>query len=85
MSLEEQELFTIPEQRRSPLIFSGVRIARCLGSVYCFVDRCLSFCNFSFCHCVVCPSIYEFWLPLRYLQNIKASWKTDTCISSTLH
>ena len=23
---------------------------------------------FSFCHCIVCPSIYGFWLPLRYLQ-----------------
>ena len=27
----------------------------------CFVDRCLSFCPFSFGHCVVCPSsIYGF-------------------------
>ena len=27
----------------------------------CFVDRCLSFCPFSFGHCVVCSStIYEF-------------------------
>ena len=23
---------------------------------------------FSFCHCIVCPSIYAFWLPLWYLQ-----------------
>ena len=22
----------------------------------CFVDRCLSFCTFTFGHCVVCPS-----------------------------
>jgi hypothetical protein len=29
----------------------------------CFVDRCRSFCPFSFGHCVVCPSIYRFWLP----------------------
>jgi hypothetical protein len=28
----------------------------------CFVDRCLSFCTFSFGHCVVCSSIYGFWL-----------------------
>jgi hypothetical protein len=35
----------------------------------CFVDRCLSVCTFSFCHCVVCSSsIYGFWLPLSYLQ-----------------
>jgi hypothetical protein len=30
----------------------------------CFVDRCLSFCTFSFSHCVVCScSIYGFWYP----------------------
>ena len=25
---------------------------------------------FSFGHCIVCPSIYGFWLPLWYLQTI---------------
>jgi hypothetical protein len=37
----------------------------------CFVDRCLSFCTFSFVHCVVCSSsIYRFWLPFWYLQTL---------------
>ena len=37
----------------------------------CFVDRCLSFCTFSFRHCVVCSSsIYGFWVPLWYLQTL---------------
>jgi hypothetical protein len=37
----------------------------------CFVDRCLSFCTFSFGHCVVCSSsLYGFWLPLWYLQTL---------------
>jgi hypothetical protein len=37
----------------------------------CLVDRCLSFCPFSFGHCVVWPSsIYGFWLTLWYLQTI---------------
>jgi hypothetical protein len=37
----------------------------------CFVDRCLSFCTFSFCHCVVCSSsIYGFRFPLWYLQTL---------------
>ena len=37
-----------------------------------FVDRCLSFCPFSFGHCVVFPSsIYVFWLPLWYLQTLQ--------------
>jgi hypothetical protein len=40
-------------------------------SVQCFVDPYLSF--FSFGHCIICPSIYGFWLhfgivwPLYYL------------------
>jgi hypothetical protein len=38
--------------------------------MYVFVDRCLSFCTFSFGHCVVCSSsIYGFWLSLWYLQS----------------
>jgi hypothetical protein len=37
----------------------------------CFVDGWLSFCTFSFGHCVVCSSsIYGFWLPLWYLQTL---------------
>ena len=38
----------------------------------CFVDRCLSFCPFAFAfgHCVVCPSIYGFWLHLWYLKTL---------------
>jgi len=37
----------------------------------CFVDRCLSFCTFSFGYCVICSSsIYGFWLPLWYLQTL---------------
>jgi len=49
--------------------FSGVCVARSLVVCVCIVDRCLSFCPFSFGHCVVCSYwIYEFWLPLWYLQ-----------------
>ena len=37
----------------------------------CFVDRCLSFPPFSFCHCVVCPSlIYRCWLDIWDLQTL---------------
>ena len=39
----------------------------CVG----FVDRCLSFCTFSFGHCVVCSSsIFGFWLLLWYFQTL---------------
>jgi hypothetical protein len=69
--LVEQDLPTFPEHLNPPTVFSGVRVTRSLLLCVCFVDRCLSFCPFSFGHCVVCSSsIYEFWLPLWYLQTL---------------
>jgi hypothetical protein len=68
--LMEQELLTLPEHMSSPLFFSGVRVTRSLVLCVMFVDRCFSFCPFSFGHCVVCPSIYGFWLPPWYLQTL---------------
>jgi hypothetical protein len=42
-------------------VFIVVRITQSLALCVCFVDRCLSFCTLSFCHCVVCSSsIYGF-------------------------
>jgi hypothetical protein len=59
-----QELLTIPEHLSSPPLFSGVHATRSLVLCVCFVNHCLSFCTFSFGHCVVCSSsIYRFWLP----------------------
>ena len=52
----EQELLILPEQLSSPSVFSGVRVTRSLVLCVCFVDRCLSFCTFSFGHYVVCSS-----------------------------
>ena len=53
------------------LVFSWVRVNRSLALCLCFVDRCLSFCTFSFGHCVVCPSsMYGCWKPSWYLQTI---------------
>jgi len=79
VSLVEQEFLTLPEHLSSLQIFSGVRVTRSLVLYVCFVDRFLSFCTFSFGHCVVCSSsIYGFWLPLWYLQallpTLCASW-----------
>jgi hypothetical protein len=69
--LVEQKLPTIPENVSSLPIFSGVCVTRSLVLCVCFVDRYLSFCTFSFGHCVVCSSsIYGFWLPLWYLQTL---------------
>ena len=71
VSLKEQELLTFPKHMSSPPVYSGVHVTRSLVLYGCFVDRCLSFCTFSFGHCVVCSSsIYGFWLPLWYLQTL---------------
>ena len=57
-------------------IFSGVRVTRFLVLCVYFVDRCLSFCTFSFGHCVVrSSSTYIFWLPLWYLQTLSRQKK----------
>jgi hypothetical protein len=70
MSLVEQELLTLPEHLGSPPEFSEARVTRFLVVCVCFVERCLSFCTFSFGHCVVCSSsIYGFWLPLLVSSN----------------
>jgi hypothetical protein len=34
-------------------VFSGVHVTQSLVLYVCFVDRCLSFCTFSYGHCVV--------------------------------
>jgi hypothetical protein len=74
VSLVEQELPTLPGHLNSPPVFSGIRVTRSLVLYVCFVDRCLSFCAFSFGHCVVCSfSIYRFWSPLWYLLAIVLS------------
>jgi hypothetical protein len=59
--LVEQELLTFPGHLSSPPVFSRVHVTRSLVLYVCFVDRCLSFCTFSFGHCLVCSSsIYGF-------------------------
>jgi hypothetical protein len=71
MLLVEQDLLTFPEYLSSPPVFSWVRVTRSVILCVCFVDRCLSFCPFSFGHFVVCPSsIYGFWLPFGIFKLI---------------
>ena len=70
VSLVEQELLTLLEHLRSLTVFSGVRVTRSLVLCVCIVDRCLSFCPFSFGHRVVCSSsiydygIFKLFLPM---------------------
>jgi hypothetical protein len=71
VSLVDQELPTLPQHLSTPPVFTGVRVTRFLVLYVCFVDCGLSFCTFSFGHCVVCSSsIYGFWFPLWYLQTL---------------
>ena len=52
------------------LSFSEVRVARSLVFSVMFCRLLFVLCSSSFRHCVVCPSqIYDFWLPLWYLQT----------------
>ena len=76
--LVEQELLAIPEHISSPPM-GGVCVTRSLVLYVC----CLSFCTFSFGHCLVCSSsIYRFWLPFWYLQEEFADTKLFLIITS---
>ena len=66
--LVEQELLSLPDHMSWTPVHSGVRVTR---SIVLRV-RCLSYCTFSFGHCVVWSSIFVFWLPLWYLQTLLA-------------
>ena len=80
--LVEQELLTLLEHLSSPPVFSGVRVTRSLILYVCSVDHCLSFCNFSFEHCVVCSPLYRFWLPPFGI--FKLFLNSDWCLSSSI-
>jgi hypothetical protein len=45
-------VLTVIDLSSSP-VFSAVLVTESFALYVCFVDRCLSFCTFSFGHCVV--------------------------------
>ena len=51
--LEEKELPTLPEHPSPLPVISEIPVTRSLVLCVCFVNRCLFFCTFSFCHCVM--------------------------------
>jgi len=69
----EQELVTLSVHMSSFPALSGIRVARYLVFYAMYVlqiDVC-PFVLFPFGHCVVCPLIYAFWLPIYWpLWNI---------------
>ena len=85
--LMEHQLLPLSEHLSSPPVFVGVCVTRSSVLCICFVDRCLSFCPFSFSHLVVCPSsIYGFWLPLLFIQTflvyqIHINFKTNLLLT----
>jgi hypothetical protein len=62
-------------------VFSGVRATRSLVLYVCFVDRCLSFCIFSFGHCVVCYSSILDQGSENYNFEIKKIHTKNVCLS----
>ena len=66
VSLVERELLALPEHMSTPSGFSGIRVARSwtLYVVFCRSLFVLFILVIVFCHF----SIYDFWLPLWYLQ-----------------
>jgi len=66
-------LFAFSNRMCSPPVFIGVRVTRSLVLWVCFIDRCLSFCTFSFGHCVVhfryTDSDYPFGIFKLFLQH----------------
>ena len=64
-------MLTLPQHMSSHPVFSWVRVTRTLVLCVCFVDRRLSFCPFSFGHCVVCyaNSDYPFGIFKLFLQD----------------
>ena len=74
---KEKETIYLPkvQEGKEEIILSAVCVTWSLVLYLCFVDRCLSFCTFSFGRCVVCSSsIYGFWLPHWYLQTL-LTWR----------
>jgi hypothetical protein len=57
--LVEQELLTLPGHLSPPRVSVRFVLLDLLFCA-CYLDRCLAFCTFSFGHCVVCSSIYDF-------------------------
>jgi hypothetical protein len=64
VSLMEQELLILLEHICSPPVFSGVRVNRSLVLCVMLCRSLLVILSFSFGHCIVCPSIDGFGLPL---------------------
>jgi hypothetical protein len=89
--LVKQELLTLPNHLSSPPVFSGIRVTRSLVLYVCFVYRYLSFCAFSFGHCVPFQNTDSDWylqtllpkgfnMPSALIQRVLVIFVIDECI-----
>ena len=79
-----QELPTIPEHLNSPPVFSGVRVTRSLALCVCFVDRCLSFCLFSFGHCAGMCSSFALWFCIYIKECVERERERERVLNKSL-
>ena len=82
--LVKQELLTPLKYLSLPLVFSGIRITRSLVLCLCFVDRCLSFCTFSFGY-FVCLYFFDIQILITPLVSSNSSsnqWSTTLEVST---
>jgi hypothetical protein len=66
-----EELLTLPKHLGLTHGFCWIRVAQSLvfSAVFCGqIFLCVFFSSFPFGHCIVCSSIYIFWIPLWYFQ-----------------
>jgi hypothetical protein len=69
----EQELLTLPEHMSSPPVFSGVCVTQSLVLCVFFVDRCLSFCTFSW---PLCCLFFDILILITPLISSNSSYST---------
>ena len=75
----QQELLTPPEHLSAPTVLVKFVLLDVL--CVCFIDRCLSFCSFSFGHCVVCRFTdfdYPFGILKLFLNLFKVRYIQDS-------
>ena len=74
------ELFNPSVAHEFNPVFSGVRVTRSFVFNVVFCRYLFTISPFSFAHCIDCPSIYGFWLPLWYLQTFLAILFKHFCL-----
>ena len=72
--LVEQELLPIPKHLSSLPVLVRFALLNNQFSVLCFIDHCLSFCLFTFGHCIVSPQIKASDIFKLFLVDIYRLW-----------